>query len=294
MWKKGLRALIRCYLSRCPLRNGKGRLYEAYNEKLLPSERYITISIKYGFFLRLDLSEPSQRKIYFFGDYDERHEITLLRRILLPGDIFWDVGANIGFYTLTASRLVGPEGRVVSFEPAAHAWKSLTTNLSLNQSANVLPCQIALSDTSGQAVLHRTADFADGGASLMPRADYHSDSEKVKTTTLDQFLAQSESPPPILIKIDVEGFEGNVLRGGQTILQSEQPPLILVEMNDANEIGAILSTAGYRGAYLHRRRWYPAQDLTKIRSRNMLWFRPDSPLHRRRLTFIKLCKDAPP
>ena len=102
--KTVLRALVRFYLSRFPLRNGKGRLYEALNEKLLPSERFVTIPMPYGFLLKLDLSEPAQRKIYFFGDYDERHEITLLRRILLPGDIFWDVGANIGFYTLTASR----------------------------------------------------------------------------------------------------------------------------------------------------------------------------------------------
>ncbi len=259
-----------------------------FNEKLLPSERYLTIPIQYGFLLKLDLSEPAQRKIYFFGDYDERHEITLLRRILLPGDIFWDIGANIGFYTLTASRLVGPEGRVVSFEPAAHAWESLITNLSLNQSANVQPVQIALSDKSGQAVLHRKADFADGGASLMPRVDYHRDTEEVTTITLDQFLAQSGSPPPIFMKIDVEGLEGNVLSGGRKILQGEQPPLILVEMNDPDRIGAILSAAGYRGAYLYRRRWYPAQDLTEIKSRNMLWFRPDSPLHRQRLALINL------
>lgn len=291
MWKTVFRALARLYFSRFPLRNGKGRLYKVLNDKLLPSERFLTIPLQYGFLLRLDLSEPAQRKIYFFGDYDERHEITLLRRILLTGDIFWDIGANIGFYTLTASCLVGPEGRVVSFEPAAHAWESLTTNLSLNQTANVQPVQIALSDKSGQAVLYRKADFADGGASLMPRVDYHRDTEEVTTITLDQFLAQSGSSPPIFMKIDVEGLEGNVLSGGEKILRGGQPPLILVEMNDPDGIGAILSAAGYRGAYLYRRRWHPAQDLTEIKSRNMLWFRPDSPLHRRRLTLINLMLD---
>jgi len=286
MWKNLVRKFVRLYLSRFPLRNGKGRVYDALNEKLLPSERFITIPLHHGFRLKLDLSEPAQRKIYFFGDYDERHEITLLRRILLPGDIFWDVGANIGFYTLTASTLVGPEGRVVAFEPAAYAYESLSTNLSLNACANVQPVQIALSDYPGQAVLHRRADCADGGASLILRADYHADTEEVTTTTLDLFLAQSGSPPPTFIKIDVEGLEGNVLSGGQNILQGEQPPLILIEMNDPDSIGAILTAAGYQGAYLHRRRWYPARNPAQVKSRNMLWFRTDSRLHRQRLTLI--------
>jgi FkbM family methyltransferase len=289
MWQSGLRALVRLYLSSFPLRDGKGRIYAALNEKLLPAERFVTIPIRYGFRLKLDLSEPAQRKIYFFGDYDERHEITLLRQILLPGDIFWDIGANIGFYTLTASPLVRPQGRVVAFEPASHAWQSLTANLSLNPSDNVQPVQIALSDGSGQAVLYRRADFADGGASLISRDDYHGDSEVVTTLSLDQFLAQSGSPPPTFMKIDVEGLEGNVLTGGKNILQSGQPPLILIEMNDPDRIGKILRQAGYQGAYLHRRRWYPAHSLTEVKSRNMLWFRPDSPLHRERLALTNFC-----
>jgi FkbM family methyltransferase len=289
MWLAIFRDLVRFYLSRFPLRDGKGRIYEALNARLLPSERFVTVPVRYGFRLKLDLSEPAQRKIYFFGDYDERHELTLLRQILLPGDIFWDIGANIGFYTLTASPLIRPDGRVVAFEPASHAWQALTANLNLNHRDNVQSVQIALADGSGQAVLYRSADFADGGASLISRDDYHGDSEVVTTMSADQFLAQSGSPPPTLMKIDVEGFEANVLIGSEKILQAAHPPLILIEMNDPDRIGAILKAAGYQGAYLHRRRWYPAHDLTEIKSRNMLWFRPDDPLHRERLGLINFC-----
>ncbi len=288
MWRSVLRRLIRFYLSRFPLRDGKGALYDAFNEKLLPEERFVTMSTRGGFRLRLDLSEPAQRKIYFFGDYDERHELTLLRRILLPGDIFWDIGANIGFYTLTASALVRPRGRVVAFEPASHAWQSLTANLNLNHVDIVQPVQVALSDAAGPAVLYRRADFADGGASLISRAGYHADSEVVTTTTLDQFFAQSDSPPPTLMKIDVEGLEVKVLSGGLNLLRGQSPPLLLIEMNDPDGIGAILGAAGYQGAYLHRRRWYAAQSLAGVKSRNMLWFRPDSPFHQERLARISL------
>jgi hypothetical protein len=151
--------------------------------------------------------------------------------------------------------------------------------------------QVALSDVAGQAVLYRRADFADGGASLISRAEYHADSEVVTTTTLDQFLVQSASPAPTFMKIDVEGLEVKVLTGGLEILGGQPPPLILIEMNDPDGIGTILQAAGYQGAYLHRRRWYPAQSPVIVKSRNMLWFRPDSPLHRERLALINFCPE---
>jgi FkbM family methyltransferase len=286
MWRSALRALIRFYLSSFPLRDGKGRVYDAFNEKLLPDERFVIISTRYGFRLKLDLADTAQRKIYFFGDYDERHELNLLRRILLPGDIFWDIGANIGFYTLSASSLVRPQGRVVAFEPAFHAWQALTANLDLNHSDNVQPFQVALSDEPGEGVLYRRGDFADGGASLISRSEYYADSEVVTMTTLDQFLVQSASSAPTFMKIDVEGLEVKVLNGGKKIIGGPSPPLILLEMNDPAGIGTVLQGAGYQGAFLHRRRWYPAQSLAEVKSRNMLWFRPDSSLHRERLALI--------
>ncbi len=287
LWLAGLRELVRLYLRRFPLRDGKGRLYAAVNEKLLPSRRYVTSRIRHGFRLHLDLMEPAQRQIYFFGDYDERHEIALLRQVLRPGDRFFDIGANIGFYTLTASRLVRPGGRVVAFEPASVAWQALTTNLSLNETDNVQSFRIALSDTAGQAQLYRRGEVADGGASLISRADYHDDSEVVATMSLEQFLDRTGALTPNFIKIDVEGLEGKVLAGGQKIFHTQEAPLILIEMNDPAEITAILQEAGYRGLQRHRRRWLPAQSPAMIRARNMFWYRPDSPRHRERLARLE-------
>ncbi len=80
-----------------------------------------------------------------------------------------------------------------------------------------------------------------------------------------------------------------MIHGAQKILLAPKPPLILIEMNDPEAIGGILLKAGYQGAYLYRRRWYPTQALEGIKSRNMLWFRPDSPQHRERLTLINFC-----
>ncbi len=280
------RSLIRLYLSRFPLRNGKGRIYQTWQKVLLPAERWVTMTVRQGFQLRLDLQDPAQRQIYFFGEYDERHEIRLLQQVLRPGDCFWDVGANIGFYTLTAARVVGPTGRVVAFEPAAHAWQALHTNVILNPSKSIHLVRLAISDRSGQATLHRHAAYADGGASLVARDGYHLETEVVTTLPLDDYLAQTGGPPPTFLKIDVEGHEAGVLAGAQKLLAGTEPPLILIEMNDPASICRHLLGHGYCGAYLRRRRWHRAADPLRAPSRNMLWWRPDCRGHQERLSFL--------
>ncbi len=288
-WVRTARTLVRFYLCRFPLRNGKGRVYRTFQESLLPPQRWQTITVRQGFRLRLDLMDPAQRQVYFFGEYDERHEIRLLQRLLRPGDCFWDVGANIGYYTLTAAGLVGSAGRVVAFEPAAPAWQALNENVALNPSRAVRLVRLALSDHSGQAILHRRAAYADGGASLILRHGYHQETETVATLSLDDFLAQSGEPPPTFLKIDVEGHEARVLAGAHRLLAGPQPPLILIEMNDPAGISELLQRAGYQGAYLHRRRWHCTDEPLSAPSRNMLWFRPDFSWQRERLPFLGLC-----
>lgn len=287
-WRRAARFLVRFYLSRCPLRNGKGRIYQAFQERLRPPQRWQTITVRQGFRLRLDLLDPAQRQLYFFGEYDERHEIRLLQLLLWPGDCFWDVGANIGVYTLTAAGLVGPTGRVVAFEPAAHAWQALNDNVALNPGRAIRLVPLALSDHSGQATLHRRAAYADGGASLIPRQGYHQETETVATLPLDDFLAQSGEPSPSFLKIDVEGHEASVLAGAHRLLAGPRPPIILIEMNDPAGISEQLQQAGYQGAYLHRRRWQCTDTPSRALSRNMLWFRPDS-WQRDRLSFLGPC-----
>jgi FkbM family methyltransferase len=113
-----------------------------------------------------------------------------------PGDVVYDVGAWIGPYTLLASQLVGPGGRVVSFEPDPAARKQLERNVALNGAANVHVFPIALSDQNGTARLH-------GGES---EAVVGSTGEvEVQTMTLPDFVAK-EGPPDV-VKVDIEGGE---------------------------------------------------------------------------------------
>lgn len=280
------REIIRLYLKSFPLRDGKMFIYHLFNKSLAPSQGSLEVEMRPGFKMKLDLNENSQRMMYFFGNYDERHEITMLQRVLGPGDIFWDVGANVGFYTLMASRLVGNAGLVIAFEPGTDSWRALMDNLNLNRTTNVLPFKMAVSDDYGWVTLYSQEDLADGGASIIPRPGQPFREEVCPAINLDRFHRDLGRKAPTFIKIDVEGAEERVLKGGRQLLAGNSPPLLLVEMNDRQALGTFLQGLGFAGAHLHRRKWYLCQDLARAKSRNMLWFRPDQDWHWDRLRRI--------
>ncbi|MGA8139734.1 MAG: hypothetical protein WB948_03540, partial [Desulfobaccales bacterium] len=112
--KSWVRALCRWYLSKFPLRDGKVFIYEHLHQSLMPSDLLVTAALDPGFRMRLDLGDAEQRKIYFFGHYHERYEAALVARVLEPGEVFWDVGANIGYFSLVAAAAVGERGEVAA------------------------------------------------------------------------------------------------------------------------------------------------------------------------------------
>lgn len=142
--KSFLRALLRRYLASCPVTEGKRFFYRMLSEALLPAESEAVVRLRPGFYLGLDLSETTQREIFYFGVY-ERKESALIQKLLKPGDVFWDIGANIGYFTLMSAACVGPNGRVAAFEPFPAAWQHS-------------PCEVALL-------------FGQGGIASLPR-DY--------------------------------------------------------------------------------------------------------------------------
>src|SRR5438445_6767915 len=125
---KLLNRLVRAYLWRCPITEGKSRLLRVTKAHIRPLEAIQDSATKWGFSLRLNLDNPEQERIYFYGEHDERYEIACLRKLIVPGMVCWDVGANIGFYTCLFSRLIGPKGKVVSFEPLSATRKMLDGN----------------------------------------------------------------------------------------------------------------------------------------------------------------------
>ena len=116
--------------------------------------------------MNLGSSDFLERTILLCGQFDEQVEETLAA-VLRPGAVFYDVGANIGYYTLRAARLVGQAGQVIAFEPHPGACTRLRRNVVLNGLTTVRVFELGLSDTTGEATLHVPAGNA-GGASLVP------------------------------------------------------------------------------------------------------------------------------
>jgi FkbM family methyltransferase len=157
-----------------------------------------------------------------------------LKILVRPGMTVYDMGANVGFISMIAARLVGPQGRVVSFEPLPANARQIKYNASLNDFSHIAVREEAMSDEDGKAVF-QTTDFPTTG-----RLDNGSVNEAqagevlVAVRRLDAVIAEAKLPLPDLIKMDVEGAEANVLKGASQTLATARP-LMLIELHGTNE-----------------------------------------------------------
>lgn len=165
-------------------------------------------------------------------DWDTAHFIT---GFLRPGDTFADVGANIGLYTLPASRIVGGTGAVIAVEPSPVNRARLKENLALNQitTLHIEPC--ALGEQPGHLTFQdddALAHVVQPGTDLTGTDAFTTipSSLKVPVKTLDSILP-ADDREITLLKVDVEGFELAVFRGARQAMQSGRLPVILFEMN---------------------------------------------------------------
>jgi FkbM family methyltransferase len=296
--KSTARQWFRWYLNRFPVRDGKARAYQAFHQILMPPERFMVAEIEPGFRLKCDLQDPEQQKIYFYGHYHERYEARLIRGALSPGEFFWDIGANIGYFTLLAAASLKNTGGIVAFEPGKTAYQQLRENISLNNFTNITAINLAVSNSAGEARLYLDTEIADTGANLYQAGDDRTQFEIIQIIPLDNFLAQEQMPPPQFIKIDVEGAELAVLQGATKIL-TKFSPLLLIEMEEKNlraagtdktAIQNWLRPLGYQGAFLYKGRWYIIDDLQKTKGRNIFWFNPAKPWHLEKIRFLNVLK----
>jgi FkbM family methyltransferase len=176
-----------------------------------------------------------------------RAERRFFERVVKPGQIVVDVGANQGIYTLLLSRLVGPEGRVFAFEPAPAIFAALDENCRVNHADNVTRLAAAVGEVRSRAVL-RLSRFNQGDNRLTESA--RGPSVPVDVIPLDEVLPAERVS---LVKIDVQGRELGVVRGMQAILERSPEISVFFEYWPAGLGHAGCAPGELLDFFLHRR-----------------------------------------
>jgi FkbM family methyltransferase len=225
MIRAAAEAALRAYSRVAPTERGGFRLARLVRG-LRNRERWKdTFTTPDGFRLKLDLATyPDVAMAYGLYELDTAR---LIKRLLKLGDHFVDAGANIGYFTLLAARLVGPSGRVDAFEPHPMNRARLVDHLRDNDLADrVRVHALALSDSAGVATMHMPSE---AGANH-GMASFYAPGEAVEVPTarLDEVLAGTK---PKLIKLDVEGAEPLAIAGMAGLIATPHPPLVIAEYN---------------------------------------------------------------
>jgi len=188
-------------------------------------------------------------RLIFCEDY-EMSERSFLKDFLRPGDIFVDAGANIGLFTVIASRYVGARGHVYAFEPCAETHRRLLENVRMNGLTNVSCFQAALSDHRERLDMTVSLDGFDVCNSLAkPALGRLFASESVDSIAWDEFAGEHGLAGRVsMMKIDVEGWEAHVINGGVGTLSREDAPILQVEFSDQAALPAGSSLRKLYGA----------------------------------------------
>ena len=176
----------------------------------------------------------------WLGSY-EWDQQAIFKKSIKEGDVVFDIGAHVGFYTLLSSLLVGSRGRVVAFEPIPENLNYLKQHLEINSVSNVDIIEAAVSDRHGHDRL------SSGLSSSMWHLDAQGELE-VRTISLDELVLNAKLPPPNLIKMDIEGAEVLALNGSARVLNECHPVVVL--STHGYEVHqrccSFLESAGYR------------------------------------------------
>jgi FkbM family methyltransferase len=244
--------LAGAYMRHVPTHPGQWRIanWAVRSAPLLKNVRQpIVIRLREGFRFRVEGSSQTGRIAYATGRY-EPGTTAIIKARVRARDTVVDVGANIGYFSIVAARAVGPEGRVLAFEPVPAVRASLVSNLRLNDLEQVDVHDEALGATTEDVSFYPGPTDDSGLASLRPVAG--SDEVRVRQIRFDDLWDRASRVG--LIKIDVEGAELRVLEGMTACLTRDRPDLIL-EFTDeylkalgssAASLLAFVTNHGYR------------------------------------------------
>ncbi len=174
-----------------------------------------------------------------------------------PGDVVFDIGANLGVFAVLLAKRVSGSGRVVAFEPQRRVFDHLERNVALNRLANVSTARVALGHVAGHADMSLANENV--LSSLRHKSDRHTARERVEVVVGDEYRTRTGLPVPRAVKIDVEGAEYSVIRGLRKTLADPRcellcceihPPLLPPSVGE-REILGLIGDLGFRTVTVH-------------------------------------------
>lgn len=207
------------------------------------------------------------RLLYLNGEY-EADVLSLMKYLDLSGSVCLDIGANIGLHTLVMSSLVGSSGKVFAYEPEPHNFRLLQHNLSINRATNTIAHRRAVGSKAGTCFLNlNPINFGDHR--VISEGPSSARQQEVPLTTIDIDLEELPEGVIRLIKIDVQGYEYQVVRGMSETLARNPDAIMLLEVfpealqaagSSATELMSHLEALGFTGWELHRDRVLPISE----------------------------------
>lgn len=179
-----------------------------------------------GYRMHLPPDDTGFSQVLEMGDVFEPEVVKCFRQLARPGMVILDVGANVGYYTLLASRLAGPTGKVVAVEPELINIQYLIKNLLENGCTNVILAPYAAGNAAKNATLYLSPSSRSGHSLLRPEQG-GGQRQKVVMTALDDLLPGDLYPQ--LIKMDIEGAEPLALKGMGRMLGDRRLEAIIIE-----------------------------------------------------------------
>jgi FkbM family methyltransferase len=217
---------------------------------------------------------PAENLGYLLGTH-EPHLQKIIRDYVATGDTVFDIGANVGYVSLTLAKRVGDSGLVIAFEPVPGNVDSFRENIKINRLTNIQLLEFAASDRSGEAIIRVTENLS--MASLAWHRNNPSAIEiPIKTVAIDELVESGNLGYPAFVKIDVEGAEGSVLKGMRHTIAAARP-ILFVECSETGRETAwfLLRGLGYRCQLADTRQW--VKEFEDYHHSDFLWLPPDLP-----------------